>query len=315
MKVMRGQPRGRHAARNSAVLAGGAFFVLTAQAMTFRSAAVALVCVLAVAPAVALDLRRERYSSYDLALTGRLAGIPEGETRYARWSDLRALPTSQVELEGEFVPGPQVLTVVFLSDLWKALPVAQGADTLLATCADGYASVFTSGFIAKCRPFLVLEINGKGPKEWPPPGLNYNPGPYVITVSAGLVPAAARFPDVEHKKPWGVTTLEVATYAERYKAIYSGKWAALSGSAQKGRETWVNSCASCHAGPLGIFGGTKADRPFQVIAAYAGHDRPYFVRYVRDPKSLVPCAKMEPHPHYSDEELSRLIAFITAEQQ
>ena len=175
MKVMRGQPRGRHAARNSAVLAGGAFFVLTAQAMTFRSAAVALVCVLAVAPAVALDLRRERYSSYDLALTGRLAGIPEGETRYARWSDLRALPTSQVELEGEFVPGPQVLTVVFLSDLWKALPVAQGADTLLATCADGYASVFTSGFIAKCRPFLVLEINGKGPKEWPPPGLNYNP--------------------------------------------------------------------------------------------------------------------------------------------
>lgn len=315
MKVMGGQPRGRHGARNSAVLAGGAFFVLTAQAMTLRSAAVAFLCVLAVAPAVALDLHRERNSSYDLALTGRLAGVPNGETRYARWSDLRALSTSQVTLDGEFVPGPQVLTVVFLSDLWKALPVAQGADTFLATCADGYASVFTSSFIAKYRPFLVLEINGNGPKDWPPPGLDYNPGPYVVTVSAGLVPAAAAFPDLEHKKPWGVTALEVASYAERYKAIYSGKWAALSASAQKGRETWVNSCASCHAGPPGVFGGTKADRPFQVIAAYAGYDRPYFARYVRDPKSLVPSAKMEPHPHYSDEELSSLIAFITAGQE
>jgi cytochrome c2 len=282
--------------------------------MTFRSAAAALLCVLAVAHAVALDLHRERSSSYDLALTGRLAGVPDGEIRYARWSDLRALPTSQVALDGEFVPGPQVLTVVFLGDLWKALPVAQGADTFLATCADGYASVFTTGFIAKYRPFLVLEINGKGPKDWPPPGLDYNPGPYVVTVSAGLVPAATQFPDLEHKKPWGVTTLEVASYAERYKAIYSGKWSTLSPSAQKGRETWVNSCASCHAGPPGTFGGTKADRPFQVIAAYAGYDRPYFVRYVRDPKSLVACAKMEPHPHYSDEELSSLIAFITAGQ-
>jgi hypothetical protein len=280
--------------------------------MTLYPAALAALCLLAAAPAGALELHRERSSSYDLALTGRLAGIPDGETRYARWSDLRTLPTSHVTLDGEFVPGPQVLTVVFLSDLWKALPVAARADTFLATCADGYASVFTAAFIENYRPFLVLEINRKGPKDWPPPGLDYNPGPYVVTVSAALVPAARQFPDIEHKKPWGVTTLEVASYAERYKGIYSGKWADLSPSAQKGRETWVNSCASCHAGPAGIFGGTKADRPFQVIAAYAGHDRPYFVRYVRDPRSLVPCAKMEPHPHYTDEDLSRLIAFITA---
>jgi cytochrome c2 len=283
--------------------------------MKFQFAAIAVLCVLAGAPAGALELYRERSSSYDLALTGRLAGVPAGETRYARWADLRSMPTSMIRLDGEFVPGSQALTVVFLADLWKALPAAQGADTILATCADGYASVFTSGFIAKYRPFLVLEINGKGPKDWPPPGLDYNPGPYVISVSAVLVPAAARFPDVEHKKPWGVTTLEVASYAERYKAIYSGKWAALSLSAQEGRETWVNSCASCHAGPAGTFGGTKADRPFQVIAAYAGYDRSYFVKYVRDPKALVPCAKMEPHPHYTDDDLSSLISFITAGQE
>jgi hypothetical protein len=170
-------------------------------------------------------------------------------------------------------------------------------------------------FISRYRPFLVLEIDGKGPEKWPPPGLAYDPGPYVVTVSANVAPAVARFRDVEHKKPWGVTTLEVASYAARYGPVYSGKWAALSPAGADGRDIWINSCASCHPGPQGIFGGTKAARPFQVIAAYAGYDRPFFMRYVRNPTSLVASAEMEPHPHYTDAELSHLIGFITAEQR
>jgi hypothetical protein len=281
--------------------------------MTYRCAAAMALGFLAVSgKANALELHAGRVSPYDLALTGSLAGVGAGETRYARWSDLRALPTSELTVSGEFVAGPEVLTVVYLSDLWKALPVAPGSDCLLATCADGYASVFTAGFISAYRPFLVLEIDGKGPEAWPPKGLDYNPGPYVITVSPNLAPAFSHYRDAEHKKPWGVTTLEVASYSERYGAIYSGRWGALSPAARDGREIWINSCASCHQGPAGIFGGTKADRPFQVIAAYAGYDRAYFTKYVRSPKSLVPCAKMEAHPHYTDDELSGLIGFITA---
>jgi cytochrome c2 len=283
--------------------------------MIFRPAAAALALLAAGPSARALELHAARGSSFDLALTGLLAGVPAGETRYALWSDLRALPTTKVGIDGEFVPGNQVLTVLFLDDLWRALPVAPGGDTLLATCGDGYAAVFTKDFIARYRPFLVLEINGRGPQDWPPPGLDFNPGPYVVTVSAGLVPSVANFPDVEHKKPWGVTTIEVASYAARYKGVYSGKWASLTPSGERGRETWINSCASCHQGPDGIFGGTKASRPFQVIAAYAGYDRAYFTKYVRDPKSLVACAKMEPHPRYTDAELADLIEFITAEQR
>jgi hypothetical protein len=284
--------------------------------MLHRSAAATALCLLAiVGPARALELQGARGSPFDLALTGKVAGIPVGATRYARWSDLRALPTAQLTLKGEFIDGPQVVTVVFLSDLLKALPVSPDADAVLATCADGYASVFTSAFISSYRPFLVLEINGRGPVDWPPKGLDFNPGPFVVTVSPDLVPAAARYRDVEHKKPWGVTTLEFATYSERYRPVYSGRWESLTAPARDGREIWINSCASCHQGPAGIFGGTKAERPFEVIAAYAGFDRPFFMKYVRDPKSLVPCAKMEPHPHYTDEELSGLIAFITAGQR
>jgi hypothetical protein len=301
--------------RNCAVLAARARFMLIGVPMKHSLPALAALFLLAAAgPASALELHSDRSSPYDLAVTGRLSGVPVGETRYARWSDLRAMPSARLQMDGEFVKGSQVLTVVFLADLWKALPVAAGGDSLLATCADGYASVYTLGFISTYRPFLVLEINGKGPRDWPPAGLDFNPGPYVVTVSADLVPAVSGYRDVEHKKPWGVTTLEVASYAERYNGIYSGKWGSLSPQAQDGREIWVNSCASCHQGPAAIFGGTKAGKPFQVIAAYAGYDRPYFTKYVRDPKSLVSCAKMEPHPKYTDNELSNLITFITSGQ-
>ena len=284
--------------------------------MKLKTTAISILGLLVAAGrAPALDLRSGRSSPFDLALSGKLLGVPAGEARYARWADLRALPTSKISVDGEFVKGPEVLTVVFLGDLWKALPVAQGADAVLATCEDGYVSVYTSEFVGRYRPFLVLEINGKGPGDWPPPGLAFNPGPYVLSVSAALVPDAARYRDLEHKKPWGVAKLEFASYAESFKPLYAGRWASLGPSAQDGREIWVNSCASCHQGPAGAFGGTKAGRPFQVVAAYAGYDRPFFVKYVRDPKSLVPCAKMPPQSHYTDGELSDLVAFITAGQE
>jgi len=287
--------------------------VLSLAPMKHRQvAAAALLLLAAGAPAGALELHSQRGSPFDLALRGRLTGVPAGGELYARWSDLRALPTAKLQAPGEFVKGPQELTVVFLSDLLAALPAGAGADCLLATCGDGYAGIFTSGFISKYRPFLVLEINGKGPADWPPPGLAFNPAPYAITVSDILAPDASAFLDIEHKKPWGVTTIEVASFADRFGGIYSGKFASLGPAARAGREIWINSCASCHAGPGGTFGGTKADRPFQVIAAYAVFDRPFFVKYVRDPKSLVPSAKMEAHPRYTDGQLSDLVEFISA---
>ncbi len=274
--------------------------------------AAAALSLLATAPQVrALELKASRTSPFDLALTGKLAGVAPGETRYVSWSEIRALPTTRLMLDGEFVKGSQELTVVFLSDLWAALSVAPGADALFATCGDGYAGIYTSAFISHYRPFLVLEINGKGPGDWPPPGLTFNPAPYVITVSKALAPDASKFLDIEHKKPWGVQKIEIASFGESFRGIYSGKWADPGPAAVAGRDIWLNSCASCHPGPSGIFGGTKSERPLPVIAAYAAYDSPFFMKYVRDPKSLVASAKMEAHPRYTDEQMAQLMAFIT----
>jgi len=271
--------------------------------------------ILGVLPAGALELHRDRGSPFDLALTGRLAGVPAGETRYVTWADLRALPSTKLKVDGEFVPGEQEVTIVFLEDLWKQLPVADGADVLLAVCNDGYASVFRTDFIAKYRPFIVLEINGQGPEKWPPPGLKFNPGPYVMSLSSRVVPGAEQVLDAAHKKPWGVISVEVANFAERFGAGYTGAWAALSPAAAQGREIWVNSCACCHQGPGGMYSGTKCPQPFPVIQAIAGYNTDFFKKYVRAPKSLVPEALMEAHPHYTDEQLDELVAFITADRK
>ena len=261
----------------------------------------------------ALEMMSARKQATDLEISGLLAGLSATETRFIRWADLAALPTTQLSLNDEFTPGPQTVTVVFLTDLWRALPLAPAADTLVATCTDGYASVYTNSCMVEDRPFLVLAINGVPSARWPPPGLKFNPGPYVISVSVTVAPAVAQLLDAGHKKPWGVNALRVARRDEAFAGFFRGEWARLSPRAAAGREIWINSCASCHCGPPDTFGGTKSGRTFEVVAGYAGQNPSYFRKYVRQPQALVPAAKMEPHPHYTDEQLSSLIAFLVAE--
>jgi cytochrome c2 len=262
--------------------------------------------------AAELPLHAERAASTDLALVGLLAGVPPGETRFVRWADLGRLPQARLRVAGELVRGEQELTVVFLSDLWAALPVGDDADCLLARCSDGYAAVFETGFIRDYRPFLILQVDGLGPANWPPPGMKFNPGPYVISVSSAVVPAVAGLRDAGHKRPWTVTTLEVARLERSFAPFFAGPWAGASAVARAGRELWIHSCASCHAGPPGTFGGTKGERPFALLAAQARSVPDFFQRYITDPKALVPTARMEPHPAYTKAELEALTAFVAS---
>jgi hypothetical protein len=261
----------------------------------------------------ALPLHAERASPFDLAVRGRFEAASTESERFLRWADLRRLPTQSLVLTGEFVKGEQTVTALALHDLWAALPVDPGADVVLASCTDGYASVFTRAFVSKHLPFLVLEIDGKGPEHWPPPGLKFNPGPYVITVSSQLSPGVATVLDVDHKRPWGVNVIEFARFDARFAPVLTGRWGNLSVRAREGREIWINSCTSCHTGPDALFGGSKSARPFEVVAAHAGFNQAYFRTYIRDPKALNPAATMQPHPHYTDAQIDALIAFIVAE--
>jgi len=278
-------------------------------------AAAALVSGSTLAAAEVLPCTSSRSTPYDLEIRGLLSGDCCEGAVFVTQESLRSLPVMKLALDGEFVPGKQEVTAIFLLDLWRALPVAAEADTVLATCSDGYAAIYRRKQVDLLRPFLVLEINGVGPKDWPPQGLNFNPAPGVISVSETVAPAVAGFLDVNHKRPWAVTTLEFVRFDDQFATLYSGPWGSLSERAQLGREIWLNSCLSCHPGPGASFGGTKAGRPFEVLAAHAAFNADYFRRFVRDPQGENSGAKMEPHPHYTDGQLDALIAFITAEKK
>lgn len=263
--------------------------------------------------AAPLDLRIDRSSPFDLEISAGLAGVPEGESRFVAWEDIVALPSSQLEVEGEFVPGQQTVTIVLLEDLWAALPVSGDRDTAIAYCTDDYFSIFQPEFIAEQKPFLITKINDQGPQAWPPEGLAFNPGPYVISMADQLAPGVSQILDVGHKRPWGVDEIQFVALAEYEAPARTGPWLDLSPRAIRGRELWINSCASCHQGPQGLAGGNKSKRPFPVVEAHARYNDAYFRNYVRDPTGQIAGATMEPHPHYTTEEMDELIAFIVAE--
>ena len=260
-----------------------------------------------------LALHPDRDSPLDLAVTGGLAGVPPDSTRYVRYADIRALPTASLRLTGEFTKGTQEVTVVYLSELWRALPVSPDCDCLLCSCSDRYASVYRSDFISRYRPFLVVEIDGKDPGQWSKAGLAEDPGPYAITVSPSLVPEVDRVLSVEHKRPWGVVSIEFASFRSKFAGSYEGRWAGLSARAASGREIWINACASCHPGPGRTFSGTKSREPFAILAAIARGDPELFKHYVRDPTAVRPGAKMEPHPYFTQGQLDAVVAFVLAE--
>ena len=200
--------------------------------------------------------------------------------------------------------------MVMLDDFLAALPRAEGADGVIATCTDGYAAIYTAEYRTKYNPFLIVEINGEGPEKWPPKGMTFNPGPYVISISDELAPGVSGLLDASHKRPWGVDRVEVVDYSERFAPFYKGASASASGSVAEGREIWINSCFSCHDLPEAGLGGTKAARPMQIVMMQAVYNPDYFNRYVRAPSTINPSAKMTAHPHYSNEQLDGLREFL-----
>jgi hypothetical protein len=193
---------------------------------------------------------------FDLPVAGMVAGVDPGQAAHVARADLLTLPLQTVDVAGHFGSKVKTARVVMLGDLIAALPHAPGVDVLLAACTDGYMSVYTSGFIRRYHPFLVLELDGVGPDHWPPAGLAYNPGPFAIDVSEAVAPGVGKYLDIAHKQPWAVVSIRLSSMAASFGGYYEGRWAHLSPAAVAGRELWINSCASCHAGPEGVAGGT-----------------------------------------------------------
>ncbi|MGB0370639.1 MAG: c-type cytochrome [Opitutales bacterium] len=225
------------------------------------------------------------------------------------WSyeKVSSLPSEQFTFdEGSYFSG-QTVKIVRLSELWKAVDPGESADTMTAYCKDKYFSVYTRDWVDTYKPFIIIEVEGKAPREWT--GTVKNAAPYFISfdLEEGMPP----YQHASHKRPWGVESVTFGNYSEMFSVFYEEPFADLKGPALEGRDVWINSCASCHEAPGNGIGGHKAVRPWEVLAVHAKMNVQYFKKYVHDPKSLNPAAQMEPHPHITEAQLNALVAFLT----
>jgi mono/diheme cytochrome c family protein len=260
--------------------------------------------------ALTTKLHEERTSATDLEISGDLAGLPPGMTRYVTREDLLALP--QVTYSAKDDPnfaGPAQVKGVQLEDLVRALGVAP-TDLVVAICDDKYHANYPREYREQHNPVLVLEVNGKAPSGWPKDSgaHSYDMGPYMIS-HAKFTPSFRILSYSEEPQiPWGVVRLEF-----RDEKAVSGAIAPLGTHAndpavQAGYKIAQQNCFRCHN--MESDGGQKAGIPWPILSALATGSPAYFIGYVRDPAAKNRQTQMPGSPNYDDETMRALVAYF-----
>jgi mono/diheme cytochrome c family protein len=262
-------------------------------------------------PASRLTLRTARSSPLDLELGGELTGLPPGTTRYIPREDLLALPqlTYTVNDDANFT-SPTQISGVSLEMLTRHLGATPESDMVVAICDDRYRANYPRAYIAAHHPLLILNINGKPPAGWPKDseGHGMNMGPFLIS-HPRFTPSFRIFAhEDEPHIPCGIVRLEFRNEKAVFGAIAPPGPHASDAAVQAGYRIAQQNCFRCHN--QGREGGTKAGRPWQVLAAWAATSPDYFTAYVHDPRSRNPQAQMPAMSGYDDKTLAALDAYF-----
>jgi mono/diheme cytochrome c family protein len=255
--------------------------------------------------------RVERASPSDLEVSGDIAGLAAGKTRYLRRDDLLTLPqvTYTVTDDANFT-GPTQISGVLLEELTRKLAAAPESDMLVAICSDQYHANYPHAYVAGHHPLLVLKINGQSAGGWPKDHEThrYDMGPYLIS-HARFSPAFKIFsqPD-EAQIPWGVVRLEFQNEKAVFGAIAPRGLQTTDTLIQAGYRIAQQNCFRCHN--MGEEGGMKAGHPWLVLSAWAASSPKYFADYVRNPQSKNPRAQMPGNPGYDDATIGALTAYF-----
>ena len=255
-----------------------------------------------------IALANERHSPDDLMVRGPIRGFEPYQYLYKPYQylyigyeDLLELPAETFVTDIVWLGQDRQVTALDLETPRESLGIEKLTDFVLADCRDGYHGNFDAKVLTENKPFLVLKIDG-----FPPHGEGRGMGNnlYYLNIKNenGLL-------DPDHKKPYGVASLEFTSRQFKLEELYRGALADLSPQAARGREIYLDSCLSCHRPLSGHFGGTLSNRNLEAIAVQAKYNRQYFLDWVRDPQGQIEGVKMGPHP-YPEETLNQLIAFL-----
>jgi mono/diheme cytochrome c family protein len=252
-------------------------------------------------------LRMERASAGDLEVSGELAGLARGETRYVRYEDLLRLPqeTYTVSDDANF-HGKTEISGVALEALAKEL--GQSSDFIVAICYDRYRTNYPREYVAAHHPVLVLRINGQTRENWPQAEGGGSLGPYLISHPYFKPSFKVLSHEDEPQIPYGVTRIEFRHEAEVFGAIQPpGNWAENS-TVEQGYVIARQDCFRCHN--QGAEGGTMAGHSWTELGSIARQDGARFRRIIHDPASVNPKAKMPAHGDYDDATLQALTDYF-----
>lgn len=258
-------------------------------------------------------LHDERSAAGDLEVGGELKGLPTGATRYIRYEDLLRLPQEKytVDDDGNFA-GKTEIAGVALETLAQLLGRATDDAMVVAICNDKYRTNYPRDYLAAHRPLLVLRINGMLRDQWPLSDKGGPMGPYLISHPFFKPAFKVLSHEDEPQVPYGVTRIEVRQESVVFGAIRAsrpggGDWPAESAVGQ-GYAIARQDCFRCHN--MGAQGGTLAGVPWLRLGKIADADGARFRRTIRDPESVTPGAKMQPHRDYDDATLDALTAYF-----
>jgi len=257
----------------------------------------------------ALPLGETRTSATDLEIGGDLRGLSAGTTRYVRYEELLALPQETYTISDDVnFKGKTEISGVALTTLARMLGEKDKSDLIVAICYDKYRSNYPSDYLTAHHPILVLKINGQTREKWPKSEYGGDLGPYLISHPA-FHPSFKVLSHVDEAQiPFGVTRIEFRSEAKVLDAIKPrGAWAKES-QVWQGYRIASQDCYRCHS--MHGEGGEKAQRSWLILGAWAATDGANFQRYIRNPKSVVPCAQMPAAASYDDATLAALTAYF-----
>jgi len=263
------------------------------------------------AEARALRLAKERGSPLDLEVSGDLASLEPGATRFVTREQLLAMPQSVFTVTGDsnFTAATQIAGVT-LAELARQLASAPDSDLIVAICADRYHAHYTPAYVTSHHPALVLKIDGKDPAEWPKnaEGLGPGMGPFLITHPNFTSKSKILAQPKEPQRPWGVVEIEFRDEKVVFGAIAPRGPRASEPAVQQGYAIAQQNCFRCHN--MGTEGGGKAGRTWLILSAWANSAPDAFAAYVRDPKSKNPSSQMPANPEYDDVTLKAITSYF-----
>jgi mono/diheme cytochrome c family protein len=254
-------------------------------------------------------LHEERLSMGDLEVSGELANLPPGSSRYIRYEDLLRLPQENyIVSDDSNLPAMSEVGGVALETLTRVLAQSSQDSLIVAICDDQYRANYPRDYVAAHHPLLVLRINGRTRDEWPPGHDGGTLGPYLISHPFFKPAFKVLAHEDEPQIPYGVVRIEFRRESAVFGAIRpTGAWSANS-QVEQGYVIARQDCFRCHN--MGAEGGTKAGRSWMQLAKIAVENGVRFRQIIRNRAAVNPKATMPAHTGYDDATLDALTAYF-----